>query len=249
MVMVAETISLGILSLPMAMSTLGIIPGLILLVVLGVMATYSGYVIGQFKTAYPHIHSWADAGELLLGKFGREFFGAAQLLFFIFIMGSHILVFSVMMNAITNHGTCTVIFMAVGTIFSIVFTLPRTLKNISYYSIASFISIIAAVMITMIGVSISRPGSYTENGTAHQSVKLWPSSDIDFYKAFLAMTNMVFSYAGHVAFFSFISELKDPKDFPKALAFLQVSDISMYIITAIVVCKSKLRNKHQISSN
>ena len=41
--------------------------------------------------------------------------------------------------------------------------------------------------------------------------------------------------AGHVAFFSFISEFKNPKDFPKALFLLQAADISMYIVVAVVV--------------
>jgi amino acid permease len=38
-----------------------------------------------------------------------------------------------------------------------------------------------------------------------------------------------------VAFFSFISELKDPRDFPKALYLLQITDTVMYIIVAAVV--------------
>lgn len=240
MVMVAETISLGILSLPLALSVLGIIPGLILLISLGLMATYSGYVIGQLKIVYPHIHSMADAGEVLFGRIGREVLGGGQLLFFVFIMGSHILTFSVMMNAVTGHATCTVVFMVVGTVLSLVFTLPRTLKNLSYYSIASFVSIIAAVLITMIGVSITQPGLHldTSSGDWVRQVRLFPAPDTEFHEAFLAMANMVFAYAGHVAFFSFISEMKNPRDFPKALALLQVSDISMYIVTAVVVCKS-----------
>lgn len=41
--------------------------------------------------------------------------------------------------------------------------------------------------------------------------------------------------AAHAAFFTFISELKEPRDFPKALAFLQISDVSMYIISAVVI--------------
>jgi amino acid permease len=57
MLMVAETISLGVLSLPAALSVLGIIPGLILIVFLGILASYTGYVIGQFKIRYPHVHS------------------------------------------------------------------------------------------------------------------------------------------------------------------------------------------------
>ena len=53
--------------------------------------------------------------------------------------------------------------------------------------------------------------------------------------AFLSVTNIIFAYAGHVAFFSFISEFRDPTEFPKALYLLQATDISMYVIVAIVV--------------
>ena len=38
-----------------------------------------------------------------------------------------------------------------------------------------------------------------------------------------------------MAFFGFISELKNPKEFPKALALLQVCDITMYIVSAVVI--------------
>ena len=184
----------------------------------------------------------ADAGEVLAGRIGREIFGAAQILFLVFAMGSHILTFSIMMNTVTSHGTCTIVFGIVGMIVCLVFTLPRTLKKVSYMSIASFISICSAVMITMVGVGVERPGS----GTVDVTVKS------DFAKGFEAVTNIIFAYAGtifllsllisipltqspgHVAFFSFISELRAPESFPKALFLLQGADISMYLIVAIV---------------
>ena len=53
--MIAETISLGILSLPSVLARIGMAPALILLVGLGALATYTGYVLGQFKAAYPHV--------------------------------------------------------------------------------------------------------------------------------------------------------------------------------------------------
>lgn len=56
-----------------------------------------------------------------------------------------------------------------------------------------------------------------------------------FAPAFLAVTNIIFAYAGHVAFFSFISEFRDPSEFPKALFMLQATDITMYLVVAIVV--------------
>ena len=216
--------------------------GVILIAGLGIVATYSGYVLGQFKLAYPHVHNMADAGEVLAGRIGREIFGAAQILFLVFAMGSHILTFSIMMNTVTSHGTCTIVFGIVGMIVCLVFTLPRTLKKVSYMSIVSFISIVSAVIITMVGVGVERPGS----GTVDATVKS------DLAKGFQAVTNIIFAYAGiiflrsllisvrltqslgHVAFFSFISELREPKSFPKALFLLQGADISMYLIVAIV---------------
>ena len=223
MVMIAETISLGILSLPSVLASIGMVGGVILIFCLGLLATYTGCVIGQFKMAYPHVHNMADAGEVMLGPVGRELFGAAQIIFLIFTMGSHVLTFTIAMNAITSHVTCTIVWGVVGMIILWILTLPRTLKKVSYLSIVSFISITAAVFITMIGVGIERPDPTVQ-----------PTVATPFASAFASITNIIFAYAGHVAFFSFISELKNPHDFPKALYLLQVSDTIMYLIVAIV---------------
>ena len=89
---------------------------------------------------------------------------------------------------------------------------------------AAFISIFTSVLITMIAIGIERP-----NPVVQATVK------VKFATAFLSVSDIVFAYAGHVAFFSFISELKDPKDFTKALFMLQGWDISMYIVASIVI--------------
>lgn len=41
--------------------------------------------------------------------------------------------------------------------------------------------------------------------------------------------------AGHVAFFGFISEMKVPTDYPKALFLLQGTDTCLYLIAAVVI--------------
>lgn len=230
MIMIAETISLGILSLPSAVATLGLAPAIVLIVGLGLLATYTGYTLGQFKLRYPHVHSMGDAGEVLFGRiglprFGREFLGTAQLLFLIFIMGSHILTFTVMMNTLTEHGTCSIVFGVVGMIISFIFAVPRTLRKVSWFSFASFGSIIAAVLITMIAIAIQRPG----DGEIDTTTKT------DVATGFLAVTNIVFAYAGHVAFFGFISEMQIPTDYPKTLYMLQGTDTTMYTVAAIVI--------------
>lgn len=41
--------------------------------------------------------------------------------------------------------------------------------------------------------------------------------------------------AGHVAFFGFMSEMKNPNDYPKGLLVLQCSDTALYLIAAVVI--------------
>ncbi|KAM0097278.1 hypothetical protein ACP6JE_008195 [Aspergillus fumigatus] len=209
---------------------------------LGLMSTYTGYTIGQFKWAYPHIHSMGDAGEVIMGRFGRELFGTGQLLLVVFIMASHILTFTVAMNSITDHGTCSIVFGVVGLVISFVLCLPRTLAKVSFLSVASFISVFSAVLIVMIAVGVQRPWHGGLNATV----------DTNLYKAFLAVCNIVFSFcrlflhfssfmdrtnktAGHVAFFGFMAELRNPRDYPKSLFLLQGIDTCLYIIAAVVI--------------
>ncbi|KAF5871349.1 putative amino acid protein [Botrytis fragariae] len=151
-IMIAETISLGILALPSVLSTIGLVPGLILIISMGILAWYSGLLIHRFRTAYPSILSWADA---------------------------------------------------------------------------SFASIGTAVIITMISVGVRAP--------TEKTYSLWPKKDLSVREAFLSVTNIVFAYAGHIAFFTFISELRTPSDFPKSLATLQTIEIALYLLSSILI--------------
>ncbi|RPB28604.1 amino acid transporter [Terfezia boudieri ATCC MYA-4762] len=215
-IMIAETISLGILSLPSVLAAVGLVAGIILIIGLGIIATYTGYVLGQFKIKYPYVHTMGDAGQILAGAWGREICGIAQTTFLVFIMGSHVLTFSIMMNVLTNHSLCTIWFMIIGTAISFICTLPRTLKSVSHLSVISFASVVAAIMITMIGVGLrGRPaGIMIENTT-----------DVSFDKAFIGFMNIVFAYGTYYAFTSF----------GVALYSLQISDTCLYLIAAVVI--------------
>jgi hypothetical protein len=151
----------------------------------------------------------ADAFEILfeplgMPRFGREFGGAAQTIFLIFSMGSHILTWTICFSTLTNHATCNIVWGVVALILFWIFDLPRTLKKVSWFSIAckqdvnnpvfglevltssvAFISIFSAVLVTMIDVGITVPGK--------NQYDLWPSP-VPFHKAFLSVTNIVFAY-------------------------------------------------------
>ncbi|KAJ6119499.1 hypothetical protein N7523_003779 [Penicillium sp. IBT 18751x] len=225
LLMICESVSLGVLSLPSAMATLGFVPGVILIVGLGLLATYTGYNIGLMRERYPHIQNLGDAGEILLGPIGRELFGLGQFLFCIFVMGSHILTFRVMMNTITDHGTCSIVFALVGMLISLVLSIPRTMRGMTLISFCSFVSIFSAVMITMISVGVEEhPGRIIEATVPN-----------DLYTAFQAVSNIVFAYCAHVAFFGLIAEMETPKDFKKSLFMLQGFEICLYLTAAVVI--------------
>lgn len=106
-----------------------------------------------------------------------------------------------------------------------------------------------AVFVTMIAIATQSPA------TGDNKYSLWPKEGTTFNAAFLSVTNVIFAFgkndfiqtsfiseytnrcliAGHVCFFTFISEMEKPEEFPKALALLQVSDITMYIVTSVVI--------------
>jgi hypothetical protein len=54
---------------------MGLIPGILVLLLLAVLTTWSGYVVGTFKLRHRSVHSIADVGFLFFGPVGREVFG------------------------------------------------------------------------------------------------------------------------------------------------------------------------------
>ncbi|KAF7935173.1 uncharacterized protein EAE97_008080 [Botrytis byssoidea] len=231
-IMIAETISLGILALPSVLATVGLIPGLLLIISMGLLAWYSGFLIHRFRTAYPSIISWADACSILLAPLGmpnvgREIAGAAQILFLLFLMASHILTWIICLDTLTGGKVCNIVWGVVGMGVFWILDLPRTCRGMSWSSIVSFASIGTAVTITMISVGVQAP--------AEKTYSLWPKKDLSVREAFLSVTNIVFAYAGHIAFFTFISELRTPSDFPKSLATLQIIEIALYLLSSMLI--------------
>lgn len=51
----------------------------------------------------------------------------------------------------------------------------------------------------------------------------------------LGISNIIIAFTGHTAYFSFISELRQPTDFPKSLALLQTICVTAYVVVAVVI--------------
>lgn len=226
LLMVAENISLGVLSLPQAVAHLGLFPGIFLIVFFGLFSTYSGYVIGQFYNKYPNTHTFADAAFLMFGPIAREIMGIAQVLILVFIQAAHVLTFTVALNVLSDHGTCTIVFGFTGFVVCLLLSLKRQLEKVSYLSAVSCISIMICVTIAMVGIGITKPDAANIVAVNH---------DTDVKTGMLAALQILLAYSGHVAFFTFCSELKNPRDFTKSLAFMQIVATTFYVIVGAVI--------------
>lgn len=78
--MMKTQIGLGVLSIPVTFDALGIVPGVICLVVVAGITTWSDYIVGVFKLKHRSVYGIDDAGQLIFGRIGREIFAAAFVL-------------------------------------------------------------------------------------------------------------------------------------------------------------------------
>jgi amino acid permease len=75
--MMKTQIGLGVLSIPTALDSLGMIPGVICLCIIACICTWSNYVIGTFKLNHREVYGIDDAGALMFGPAGRGILSVA----------------------------------------------------------------------------------------------------------------------------------------------------------------------------
>lgn len=187
LIMITEIVSYGLLSLPSALAVVGLVPGIILIVFLGIFATYTSWLLVQFKLRHPQVHTMGDAGYLLFGAVGREILAFGTVCFAIFGTGGVVLVGQLALSSLSDNALCGTLFAGIWTIPMMICSFPRTLDGLSWLSIPATISIVVAGLIGMIGAGL--------NPVDGREVDIALSSD--FVTAFSAITNPVFAYAGH----------------------------------------------------
>ncbi|PSR82941.1 transmembrane amino acid transporter protein-domain-containing protein [Coniella lustricola] len=232
-ILIVEAIALGSLSVPSAFASLGMVAGVIVCVGLGLIAIYTSHVVGQVKLMYPHISHYADAGQMLMGKFGYELVGAMFAIELIFLVGSHTLTGAIAFGNITNNGNglCSVVFAIISAIILLLLAIPPSFAEVAVLGYIDFASIIIAIGITIIGTGIeSAQGSITQSDWS-----AWPKPGLTFVEAFIALGNIIFAYSFAVCQFSFMDEMHTPKDYVKSIWALGIIEIFIYTVTGALI--------------
>lgn len=78
--MMKSQIGLGVLSIPGALDTLGVAPGVVILLAVATITTWSNYMVGVFKLRHREVYGIGDVGGMLFSRPGKIFFGVAFVL-------------------------------------------------------------------------------------------------------------------------------------------------------------------------
>lgn len=228
-VTIVEAIALGALSLPSAYHTLGMFPGVFLTITLGLVSIFTSYIVGQVKLKFPHVAHYADAGRLLLGRFGYEIFGAALVLELVMVVGSHALTGSIALIDINGGHVCSIVFSAVSAIILLILAIPPSFTEVAILGYIDFVSILAAIGITVIATGIQ--ASDSAGGLSGVEWSAWPKEDLSFAEAFVAVSNIIFAFSFAIGQFSFMDEMHTPTDYMKSIYASCFIQIAIYTLT------------------
>ncbi|KAJ5317889.1 hypothetical protein N7508_002397 [Penicillium antarcticum] len=215
----------GVLSIPSLMYQLGAFPGAISVVGWTLLNTYCAIVQGNFRNAYPGCHSIVDMAQLVGGPIVKELTGFLFMVSYVIVAASGIIGVSTALNALSLHSICTVWFSFIGTVIIAMCASVRKFSHIGWLTWVGFGSVYIAVFIIVIGVTVrDRPAAAPQIGDF--DFGFHAIGNPDFTTGITASATIFVSSAATSAFLPVISEMRKPKDYPKAVY------LSMSLVTA-----------------
>lgn len=134
-----DQVCLAIMAQTWSLSVLGWVPGIITMVLAGVLFWFTSVTMHKFIMKNPHITNICDFGYEIFGKnrLAYEFSGFMLLANNILLIGFHVLTGAKILNTLSDHSQCTVVFSVIATLMGILLSIPRTLKHVSFMSMFS----------------------------------------------------------------------------------------------------------------
>lgn len=238
----SEYICLAIMSFPWSYSVLGLVPGLILTIVQALLVLYTSLILWEFCLRHPEVRDVCDIGQMLFWnqKWAWWFTAVMFVLNNTFIQGLHVLVGAKYINTMIGSGdpgvSCqTVSFGIIMALISWICSLPRTFDMLSKLGTASaFFTFISVILATIFAAIQSEPAGFTTELGA-PLVTAIPIAGTSFVSGLNAFLNISYTFIGQITLPSFIAEMKEPRDFPKALWACTILEILVFSIVGAVI--------------
>ena len=115
---------------------------------------------------YPQIRDICDFAYYACGKskIAYEFTGFMLLANNIMLIGFHVLTGAKILNTLSDHSLCTVVFNVIILLMGIVMSVPRTLRHVSFMSMGSAFCMAIAILLFLVFSGIEDAPGYGYNG-------------------------------------------------------------------------------------
>jgi len=152
-----------------------------------------------------------------------------------FIQGFHCLVGAKYLNTMTNGGVCTIGFSAIMAVISFVCSLPRTFSTLAKIAtLSAFFTFISVLLATIFAGIEPHPGAgYPKFG--EPTILAIPAAGTTFVAGMNAFMNISYTFIGQITLPSFIAEMKEPRDFPKALWAVTIAEVIVFSLVGSVI--------------
>ncbi|KAF7799917.1 hypothetical protein EIP86_011160 [Pleurotus ostreatoroseus] len=233
----SEYICLAILSFPWSFSVLGMAPGVIVTIAVAASVQYTSLVLWRFCLKHPEVRDVCDIGRILFG--GSQLAYNITAVFFIlnntFIQALHCLVGAKLLNTLTNGtAACTVVWSLVTAVICFFISLPRPLAQMSVLGWFSAATMGIAVLLAMIFAGVQdHPFGYIAG--QEPLVTRLPVQGTTYVAGMSAFLNITYTFVGQITLPSFIAEMKNPRDFPKALWAVTIAEVVVFTLCGAIV--------------
>ncbi|KAM0504678.1 hypothetical protein ACHAP6_007061 [Verticillium nonalfalfae] len=194
----------------------------------------------KFCLRHPEVRDICDIGQMLF--WGHRWAWWATAVMFIlnntFIQGLHVLVGAEYLNTMVTSGgprCSTVVFSVVMAIISWLSSLPRTFDLLSKFAVASALFTFISVILATIFAGIQdHPAGY-DAAIGEPLVRAVPFPGTTFVAGMNAFLSISYTFIGQITLPSFIAEMRNPRDFPKALWACTIGEIIVFSIVGAVI--------------
>ena len=190
---------------------------------------------------HPEVKDVCDVGQVIFwgSKWAWWFTAVMFLLNNTFIQGFHCLTGSKYLNTMSNGGLCTVGFSAIVAVISWFCSLPRTFNTLSQLAGASaFFTFVSVLLATIFAAIEDHPGGAPRMkwpSLGDPTVYAVPAAGTTFVAGMNAFMNISYTFIGQITIPSFIAEMKEPKDFPKALWAVTIAEVILFSLVGGVI--------------
>ncbi len=260
--MIAEIVSNGMLSLPSSLAVVGLVPGVILIVFLGVFGLFTAWILIQFKLRHPEGMNASPNSIQMISRRKHFLWAIAKAFSKIRLPNTDIpqvhnmgdaglILFGPIGREVLSFGTIVfAVFATGGQLLAGQIALgslsDSKLCLMLYTGIFAIPTLICSLPRTLDQLSwLSIPSVFSiliagivgmvGAGVSFPVANVAVTVNTSFVTAFISITNPVFAYAGHFMFFILISEMKHPTHAMRAAWVLQTFATTFYVVFAVVL--------------